>query len=150
MKHNMRGQHIIILCIHTQTGLSSQSVINFLGCYSKSGQLEGCLSTQNKVNSILVDGKKLPVASILTMILNLLNSPCNEPSIDSTKLSSCDVTSGSVIWRQVLCERKGQDRGRWVGVAEGYEQHGCVLGAALGRPLLALGRPFLSQFVQTG
>jgi len=60
-QYNIRGQHTIILCIHAQTGLSSQSDINFFGSYSKSGQLEGRLSTQNKVNSILVDGKKLPV-----------------------------------------------------------------------------------------
>lgn len=78
MKHDMRGQHIIILCMDAQTGLSSQSVINFLGSYRKSSQLEGCLSTQNEGNSILVDGKKLPVASILIMVINLLNSPCNE------------------------------------------------------------------------
>jgi len=41
-------------------------------------------------------------------------------------LSSCDVTSGNLVWRHIPHEQEVQDRERWVGEIEGCEQHGRV------------------------
>jgi len=41
-------------------------------------------------------------------------------------ISSCDVTSRNVLWRQVLHEQEGWDRGRSVGAPKGYKQHSHV------------------------
>ena len=65
------------------------------------------------------------------------------------KFSSCDVTSGNVLGRYVLSEKKGWDRGRWLGSAK--EQKSMeVSRLRCRRPWLALGEPFLSSFVQMG
>ena len=46
------------------------------------------------------------------------------------KLSFCDVTSGNVLWRHVLCEQKGWHMGRRVVHPQGEKTWLC-LGSAV-------------------
>lgn len=53
------------------------------------------------------------------------------------------------IMKLSLCELKGWERESWVGAPEGRKQHGHVLTwLQKGLAWLALGRPFLSSYVQ--
>jgi len=77
----------------------------------------------------------------------------NEGSVDGMKLSSCEVTSGNLLWRDILHEHEMQDRERRVGEIEGCKQHD-LSALSLKRPCnwLALSGPFLTSesLPQTG
>ena len=60
----------------------------------------------------------------------LINTCCHTPRkrfILGMKLSSRDIISCNALWRQVLLQHKGWDRGRWVSAPKGCRQHGHLL-----------------------
>jgi len=74
-----------------------------------------------------------------------LNSFPDVARYTSMSVSSRDITSCNILWRSVLHEHKGQDRGgEWVHLKVANSM--IVSGSALATPRLALGGLFLSSY----